>query len=232
MSGMMALDLDQTGAKQGSVLRSSSLAALTRALAKAQAELKNPPKDRVNPHFRSRYADLATVRDWVLPVLNRHGLGVVQLPCEWEGRLALLTLLLHESGEYLGAYMPLRPVKDDPQGIGSALTYARRYTLQAIVGVAGEEDDDGNAASGQMISGRRASERSGESCRRVFDYFRLRHQIDADQVCKVVGVATPEEIQESHLRRLREIAQALKAGSPVSDFFPQTTSSRTAATAA
>lgn len=70
------------------ICRSASLAALSQALAQAQAELKNPPKDRVNPHFRSKYADWATVRDWMLPVLNRHGLSVVQLPCEWSGRPA------------------------------------------------------------------------------------------------------------------------------------------------
>jgi len=120
------------------ILRSSSLAELAQALAKAQAELKNPPKDRVNPHYKSKYADLATIRDTVLPVLNKYGLSVVQLPCELPGneqvptRVGLWTLLLHESGEYLGSCIPLRPVKDDPQGMGSALTYARRYALQAI----------------------------------------------------------------------------------------------------
>ncbi|MCS7270871.1 MAG: ERF family protein, partial [Gemmataceae bacterium] len=138
---------------------SASLSALAKALARAQAEMKNPPKDRINPHYRSKYADLATVRDWILPVLNRHGLSVIQLPCERDGRPALFTLLLHESGEYVGACVPLRPVKDDPQGMGSALTYARRYALQAIAGVAGEDDDDGNTASGNVPRRRRLNDR-------------------------------------------------------------------------
>jgi len=208
------------------ILRSSSLAELAQALAKAQAELKNPPKDRVNPHYKSKYADLATIRDTVLPVLNKYGLSVVQLPCELPGneqvptRVGLWTLLLHESGEYLGSCIPLRPVKDDPQGMGSALTYARRYALQAIAGVAGEEDDDGESASGNTPRVRRGVDRREEGRRRMLDYFLKTHGISAAQVCQVVGVQRPEQIEEVHLRRLREIAVALKGGQPVSVYFP------------
>lgn len=126
---------------------SETCGALAKALTAAQAEMKNPPKDSVNPHFKSRYADLATVRDAVIPVLNRHGLSVVQLPCEVEAGAALRTVLLHESGEWLGSTMLLRATKSDPQGIGSAITYARRFSLQAIAGVAADDDDDGQAGS-------------------------------------------------------------------------------------
>ncbi len=130
-----------------SVRRSGAVVKLAFALAKAQGEMKNPPKDSVNPHFRSKYADLATVRDTVMPVLNRHGLSVLQLPCECDALPALTTILMHESGEWVETTMLLRPSKMDPQGVGSALTYARRYSLQSIAGVAADEDDDGNAAS-------------------------------------------------------------------------------------
>jgi hypothetical protein len=131
-----------------SVRRSGTIGKLAVALAKAQAELKNPPKDSVNPHFKSRYADLATVRDTVLPVLARNGLSVLQLPCEMDGNPALTTVLMHgESGEFWESTILLRPGKMDPQGIGSALTYHRRYSLQALAGVAADDDDDGNAAS-------------------------------------------------------------------------------------
>lgn len=206
------------------ICRSASLSELAKALALAQAELKNPPKDRVNPHFKSRYADLATVRDWVLPALNRQGLSVVQLPCEWSGRPALFTLLLHESGEYLGACLPLLLVKDDPQGMGSALTYARRYALQALVGVAGEEDDDGNSARGTVLRSRRSSNRREESRRRMLDYFQQIHGVTAEQVCQAVGVQRPEQIEEVHLQRLRGIAVALKSGQPACAFFPHISS--------
>jgi hypothetical protein len=129
------------------VMQSGSIGALAKALAAAQGEMKNPPKDSVNPHFRSRYADLATVRDAVLPVLSRHGLAVVQTPCDTADGPALCTSLLHESGEWIQSVARLHQVKLDPQGIGSALTYARRYALQSLAGVAADDDDDGNAAT-------------------------------------------------------------------------------------
>jgi hypothetical protein len=129
------------------VRRSLSIANLAGAMVKAQTELKNPPKDSVNPHFKSKYADLATVRDAVIPVFVKHGLAVMQLPCEMDDAPALTTLVTHTSGEWLETTIKLRPGKMDPQGVGSALTYARRYALQSVAGVAAEDDDDGNAAS-------------------------------------------------------------------------------------
>lgn len=130
------------------VRRSHTIGKLAVALAKAQGELRNPPKDSVNPHFKSRYADLATVRDAVMPVFARSGLSVVQLLCEYEDVPALMTVLMHgESGEFYESTIKLRPGKLDPQGVGSALTYLRRYSLQALAGVAADDDDDGNAAS-------------------------------------------------------------------------------------
>jgi hypothetical protein len=128
------------------VRRSESIAKLAAAVTKAVAELKNPPKDAINPYYNSKYADLATVRDAVLPVLARHDLAVLQLPCELDGAAALTSLLTHTSGEWVETTIKLRPVRNDPQGVGSALTYARRYALQSIAGVAAEDDDDGNAA--------------------------------------------------------------------------------------
>jgi hypothetical protein len=126
--------------------KSLTIGALGAAMAKAQLELKNPPKDSVNPHYKSRYADLATVRDVVVPVLAKHGLAVMQLPSEFGGAVALTTLLTHTSGEWVESTVCLRSPKSDPQGVGSALTYLRRYSLQALAGVAAEDDDDGHAA--------------------------------------------------------------------------------------
>jgi hypothetical protein len=117
------------------------------ALASAQAELTDPVKDSVNPHFKSRYADLATVLKTVRPVLAKHGIAVTQTTrVEDDGRVLLVTRL-HWHDEEIVGYYPVSPTKNDPQGLGSAMTYARRYTLQAMVGVAADEDDDGNAAS-------------------------------------------------------------------------------------
>ena len=116
------------------------------ALAAAQAELTDPAKDSVNPHFKSRYADLATVLKTVRPVLSKHGISVTQTTrVEDDGRVLLVTRL-HWHDEEIVGYYPVIPQQNTPQGFGSAMTYARRYTLQAIVGVAADEDDDGNAA--------------------------------------------------------------------------------------
>lgn len=119
---------------------------LAEALAAAQLEITDPQKDAVNPHFRSRYADLATVLKTVRPVLARHGIAMTQTTQILDGALVLVTRL-HWRDEELAGYYPINPTKADPQGYGSALTYARRYALQAIVGVAADDDDDGNAAS-------------------------------------------------------------------------------------
>lgn len=119
---------------------------LAEALAAAQMEITDPAKDAVNPHFRSRYADLATVLKTVRPVLARHGIALTQTTQILDGALVLVTRL-HWRDEELAGYYPINPTKADPQGYGSAMTYARRYALQAIVGVAADDDDDGNAAS-------------------------------------------------------------------------------------
>ncbi len=130
-----------------SVRRSASIGALAAAMCKSQAEMKNPTKDAVNPHFKSRYADLAGVLDAVKPAFTHNGLSIMQFPCELDDKPALTTILAHISGEWIEATIALRPTKPDPQGVGSALTYFRRYMLQSIAGITAEDDDDGNAAS-------------------------------------------------------------------------------------
>lgn len=119
------------------------------ALAKAQAEMQNPAFDSTNPHFRSKFASLAAVRKAVIPVLAKHGIAVCQdLTTTNDNRIGCTTILAHESGEMLRfgpLYMPA--TKPDAQGFGSAATYARRYSLQSVAGVVGDDDDDANAAS-------------------------------------------------------------------------------------
>ena len=135
-------------------------ATIAEALAAAQAELTDPPKDSLNPHFKSRYADLATVLKTVRPVLARHGIAIVQTTGITDaGSVILITALMWRGESIVGRY-PVAPVKADPQGYGSAMTYARRYALQAIVGVAADDDDDGNAASAPKPSAPRIDETS------------------------------------------------------------------------
>lgn len=126
--------------------KSESIAKLAEALSKAQGAMKNAIKDSNNPYFKSKYADLASVVDSCRHELAANGLAVVQLPTMREGKMVLEYMLMHSSGEWVSNELEMSPVKNDPQGIGSAITYARRYSLASIVGAA-TEDDDGNAAS-------------------------------------------------------------------------------------
>ena len=117
------------------------------ALVKVQGAIKTAVKDATNPAFRSKYADLGAVWEAVKPALQANGFAVVQSP-NFEGdNMYLETTLLHVSGERMTGRYPLRPTKPDPQGFGSAITYARRYSISAMLGVVADEDDDGNAAS-------------------------------------------------------------------------------------
>lgn len=125
------------------------------ALIKAQSQIKPAIKDSNNPHFRSKYADLASVWDAVRDALHKNSLAVVQLPTITEsGRPALITKVIHESGESLDSLYPIL-CKDetDPQKLLSAITYARRGALAAMLGVTAE-DDDGNAAAGLQTTPR------------------------------------------------------------------------------
>lgn len=126
-----------------------SLKELATAMAKAQAEIKTALKDSKNPHFKSSYADLTSVWDACRVALTKNGLSVLQITNFDAADVWLETTLLHASGESISGRYPLRPQQQTPQGYGSALTYARRYALAAMVGVVADEDDDGNAASGR-----------------------------------------------------------------------------------
>jgi hypothetical protein len=128
------------------MIKSETLKELNAALSKAQKAMKNARKTSENPYYKSKYADLGEVWDACREELTSNGLAVAQLPTVRDGKVVLTYILLHESGEYLGEELEMTPVKADPQGIGSAITYARRYSLAGLAGVA-TEDDDGNAAS-------------------------------------------------------------------------------------
>ena len=117
------------------------------ALAAAQINMGKALKQASNPHFRSKYADLGSVMDACLPALNAHGIAVIQPTGEDEiGRFVETRLIHGESGEQLSCRVPLIVGKNDMQGYGSAVTYARRYGLMAMAGIAAD-DDDGNAAA-------------------------------------------------------------------------------------
>lgn len=116
------------------------------ALASAQIAMGPALKDSTNPAFKSKYADLASVMAACLPALNSNGIAVFQPTADDEHGRYVQTILAHESGETLECRVPLIIGKNDMQGYGSAVTYARRYGLMSMAGIA-PEDDDGNAAA-------------------------------------------------------------------------------------
>jgi len=125
------------------------------ALAEAQAIMPNAVLNKINPHYKSRYADLAAIRDATLPALTKHGLSIVQYTAiDESGNLLLHTRLAHKSGHWVEGIYPLPIALDKPQAMGSALTYARRYEWASICGIAAEEDDDANAAMGAVNNGK------------------------------------------------------------------------------
>jgi hypothetical protein len=123
------------------------------AFAKAQLEMQNPVFDSKNPHFRSSYASLASVRNSIVPVLAKHGIAFSQDVTTGDGWVACKTMLLHSGGQSLHYGPTVFPVvKKDAHGYGAAMTYVRRYTAMAIAGVVGDVDDDANASVGNNAS--------------------------------------------------------------------------------
>ena len=135
--------------------KSESIASLAKALAKAQGEVENASKASVNPHFKSKYADLAEVLNTVRPVFSSNGLSFVQMPSFADGVVMVETVLMHESGEWISETASSPITKQDAQGVGSAITYLRRYSLAAFAGVA-QEDDDANASIGSKAPSKAA----------------------------------------------------------------------------
>jgi sRNA-binding protein len=129
------------------LFQSESIDQLSAAIVKAQLALVPAAKDHVNPFFKSKYADLPTVWEASGP-FRENGIAITQSPMDAPDEYIVLdTQLSHISGQWMRSRLKIRVAKNDPQGYGSALTYARRYALGCMTGIVTEEDDDGNAAS-------------------------------------------------------------------------------------
>lgn len=129
--------------------KSETIIELSKAFAKMQKELEQPLKNANNPFFKSKYVPLENVVDSITKASSKHGLSFTQFPSSDEnGNVTVGTMVMHESGEWI-EYDPIcmKPVKNDPQAIGSAITYAKRYALSAIFGITSDKDDDGNDAT-------------------------------------------------------------------------------------
>lgn len=135
------------------MIKSDTIGKIAEALCKAQGEMQHASKTKTNPFFNSSYADFPSILDACREPLVKNNIALTQT-LEFNGDLTILnTLLLHSSGEYIGSQVPLKPVKADPQSMGSCITYMKRFSLAAICGTATAEaeDDDANAASGKEV---------------------------------------------------------------------------------
>jgi hypothetical protein len=132
------------------VITSTTVGAIAKALAAAQREIGVAVKDATNPHFRSKYADLQAVDEACRPALSKHGIAIAQGTGYADGFVFVTTRLLHaETGEWIESTLHIAPGKHDAQGVGSAITYARRFGLSALAAVPAGVDDDGEAAVGR-----------------------------------------------------------------------------------
>lgn len=149
--------------------KSETIGALAAALAKAQSKMRHAVKDSLNPHFRSHYANLAAGIDAARGPLTENGLAVLQFPCDREDGAGLETMLAHSSGEWVSESFTLPVNKEDAQGYGSALTYARRYAYLAICGLAAD-DDDGEGARKAPPDARQAAQANAPKARTEEQY--------------------------------------------------------------
>lgn len=142
--------------------QSEQIDQLATALCKAQINMTEAEKDAKNPYFDSSYATLRSVREASIKALSENNLSVVQTTGISEGRLFLCTTLLHSSGQWIRGFYPIEPEKQNPQGLKSATTYARRAGWESITGVA-TEDDDGNDATNNQITKKPVSKNDAEN---------------------------------------------------------------------
>lgn len=128
--------------------KSETITKIAAALVAFSGEVKSIAHDATNPHFKSQYTSLDHMIDETKPILQKHGLTVMQFPGGDGEKITVRTMILHSSGEWIETEpLTLRPVKLDPQGAGSAITYARRYSYAAALSLSLGDDDDGNGAS-------------------------------------------------------------------------------------
>lgn len=190
-------------------IQSDQINELISALAKAQGEIRNANKSSINPHFKSKYADLSEVWDACREPLSKNGLAVVQtMMKDGDGSICLITTLAHSSGQWMKSIFPMA-CKDpnNPQAWGSSCTYSRRYCLSAIVGIAPDEDDDGNKAS---IPKPREEKLKKIGKEQWTDLNKLIDQCDSDFQQKIwdrlsaLGIQSMADLDEDTFRKMRD----------------------------
>jgi len=146
-------------------MRSETISELAKALTSFQGQMTAVKKDAVNPFYKSKYATLDTIWETVRKPLSENGLSVAQTMNLIEDKSVLETTLYHTSGEWISGIQLVNPTKSDPQALGSAISYARRYSLSAMLGIVADEDDDANSTKEKSTTKERDTVTDGEEAR-------------------------------------------------------------------
>jgi hypothetical protein len=196
---------------------SQEIGKIATAFLSAQKAITFAAKDATNPHFRNKYADLPAVVDAVKPALNDAGIAFIQSagPSD-DSKLHLTTRLIHTSGEWIEDTLVMPLPKQDPQGYGSAMTYARRYALAAITGLY-QDDDDGNAGSG--VVQKTAPAHKGMTGSELEDFRIAMREADDEEALQRIGKNVPShatdfqkaELAAEYTKRRKALKQSVAA---------------------
>jgi hypothetical protein len=194
---------------------SDNIDQIATALAAAQAAMPNAAFNRINPHFKSQYADLAAIREATLPALTKNGLSIVQATCLTAVGFVLFSRLMHKSGQWVEAEYPI--TIGTPQSMGSQLTYGRRYLWSALTGVAADEDDDAEVAEEAAKTKPAGEKMSAHAAHKNMIFEDLKAEMDGIddahrlQVWGAANYARIHSMPDSWVRSFREIFDIRKA---------------------
>jgi hypothetical protein len=175
---------------------------LAAALARAQGEMTHAEKTKTNPHFRNDYADIAAIIEAIRIPFSKNGLSYAQMPTFLEGKSVLATRMMHSSGQWIESHTPILASKADAQGFGSGLTYARRYALAAIAGIA-QDDDDANAAVSSM---KKNPPKKAEPQNNVKTFPKNEAPVSQEQIKMLFALAGEKGIRTEPLKAFIEIS--------------------------
>lgn len=199
---------------------SESIVEIASAFCKAQSKMQNAGTNSSNESFGKAYANLQAVRDVSIPALNSEGIGVLQFPARRQGAVVLTTRLQHSSGEYIQSSCSAPLEKNDAHGLGSAITYLRRYCLAALCGVA-QEDDDGNAAAqGEAKAQRAREEERSENAGPLLHLYRKaatfedlkKANVEAGAKWKLFTAKQTKQLEEARTEAKARLVAAHKSG--------------------
>lgn len=203
--------------------KSESIVEISKAMAKFQAEVKQPFKDANNPFFKSKYVPLESVVESITSIAPKHGISFVQWASNDEnGRVGVSTMIMHTSGEYIEfdpVYM--NADKNTAQGAGALISYLKRYSLSAVFGITSDQDDDGNQASGNTNKSKQQPKAKPEHIKDLKEKIAQAVEIGGDdaseqKVMQWLRISDYDTVTEAQInpmiKRLNELIESKRGG--------------------